>query len=221
MLFTIFDCTMLSMKNILLPVLALLMVFSAHAWTLRKDKDGIRVYTEKRENSVVRAVKAECEVTATLSQIAALLSDVPRHHEWVYGIRSARLMQRTSQAEFIYYSEVSAPWPCSNRDFVVDTRMVQSAPGVLDIDSRTQPDLLPANPGIVRVKYSVSHWVLTMLGNNRVKVEYTIEFDPGGMVPPWVVNMFIADGPYKTFKNMRDQLPQYGYKDAHYDFIKE
>ena len=160
-------------------------------WVLKKDKDGIRVYSAKVSNSGFRAVKAECTVQATLSQMAALLSDIDRHHEWVYSVKSARVLQVVGPAEFIYYSEVDAPWPCSNRDFIVSFKMVQPSPGILTIESHAEPDQYPEQPRIVRVRYSVSHWTMTVAGDNSVKVEYTIQFDPGGSVPAWIVNMFI------------------------------
>lgn len=208
-----------------LKFLGLLMLFASAVsaepdWVLKKDKDGIRVYSAKVSNSGFRAVKAECTVNATLSQMAALLSDIGRHNEWVYSVKSARILQVISPAEFIYYSEVDAPWPCSNRDFVINFKMAQPSPGVLTIDSHVETGIYPEQPGIVRVKYSVTHWNITAV-NDSVKVEYTIRFDPGGSVPAWIVNMFISDGPYKTFKKMKERAKMAEYRDAHYDFIKD
>ncbi len=188
-------------------------------WVLKKDKDGIRVYTARNENSAFHSVKAECTVDATIPQIVALLCDVDHHKDWVYGIRSARLLQKPDPSAFIYYSEVNVPWPCSNRDFIATTKMYQPSPGILYIDSHVEPDLLPEEAGIVRVRRSTAHWSLTAQGS-KVMVEYIVDFDPGGNVPAWAVNLFVTDGPYKTFANLKQEAAKSTYKDAHFDFIR-
>ncbi len=190
-------------------------------WVLKKDKDGIQVYEAKNDNTSFKSVKAECTMTATLSRVAAVLSDIDHHNEWVYGVKAARIVQRVNEAQFFYYSEVSAPWPVSNRDFIIDFSMTQPAPAILSITSHAVPDMLPEQPGLVRIRNSMSQWTITSTGDNNVKVVYMIQFDPAGSVPSWIVNMFIADGPYKTFKNLRERVKMPAYKDAHFDFIKD
>jgi len=47
------------------------------------------------------------------------------------------LMERRSDSEMVYYSEISLPWPLSNRDFCSDTRVW------MDEGTRQLADLLP------------------------------------------------------------------------------
>ncbi len=211
-------------KRIFLFFLMLICSISAYAepeWVLKKDKDGIKVFSAPVQGSDFRMVKAEMTIKANLSQVAALLSDVGRHPQWVYNIKEASILKRMGPMEFVYYSEVSAPWPASNRDFVVNFKMSQPSPGILVIDSHCEPGMLPEMAKKVRVVFSISHWVITSQGDGTVKIEYSIQFDPAGSVPAWVINTFISDGPYKTFKNLRERVNLPEYSRAHYDFLKE
>jgi ribosome-associated toxin RatA of RatAB toxin-antitoxin module len=211
-------------KRIFFFLVTLISGFYAFAdpeWVLKKEKDGIRVYTAAVPGSDFRMVKAEMTIKANLSQVAALLSDVSRHPQWVYNIKEASILKRMGPMEFVYYSEVSAPWPASNRDFVVNFKMSQPSPGILVIDSHCEQGMLPEMAKKVRVTFSISHWVITSQGDGTVKIDYSIQFDPAGSVPAWVINTFISDGPYKTFKNLRERVSLPEYSRAHFDFLKE
>src|SRR4051812_46399441 len=206
-----------SIRSLTLLFVSMLFFIKAAAqekWVLKKDKDGIQVYEAKNDETNFKSVKAECTMTATLSQVAAVLSDVTRHYQWVYGVKTSKIVKRESESKLYYYSEVHAPWPVSNRDFIVDFEMTQPSPGTLSVASHAVPEMLPEQPGLVRVKKSRSGWTVTSTGDGNVKVVYVIQFDPAGSVPAWVVNMFIADGPYKTFKNLRERVKLPEYKDV-------
>jgi hypothetical protein len=43
-------------------------------------------------------------------------------------------------------------------------------------------------------------------GKGRLFIVYFLEMDPGGSVPAWITNMFVAKGPYETFSNLAEVL---------------
>jgi hypothetical protein len=194
---------------------------SATDWKLKKEQDNIRVYTATEGDSKYRSVKVECSVKARFAQIVAALLDIDRLHEWIYSDKYSKLLKQPGSNEVIFYSEVSVPWPCANRDFVADCRVTQTRPDVVLIDSHSESGYMPEKEGVIRVKSSSAHWILTAIGNNEVKIEYTVQFDPGGSVPAWLTNMFVAEGPLKTFEKLRERVNIPAYQDAHYDFITE
>ena len=63
-------------------------------WQLKKDEDGIKVYTCSTPNSNFKSVKVECTVKATLSQLVAFLLDVEKQHDWVYNNKSSQLVKK-------------------------------------------------------------------------------------------------------------------------------
>jgi hypothetical protein len=190
-------------------------------WTLKKDVEGIKVYTGKTPNSAFKSIKVECTINAHLSQLVAFLLDVSRQHDWVYSNENSELVKKVAPNEFIFYAEVGVPWPVANRDYISHITIVQQTPQFLTIDAYTEPDLLPEKPGRVRVRHSHAHWDVTTLSKYQQQIVYTVEFDPAGSLPAWLVNMFVTKGPLETFQKLRTCVSDPQYQAASVDFIKE
>lgn len=191
-------------------------------WSLKSDKDGISIFTKDLTDSKFKAIRVECELPASLTQLVAVLMDVNTAPQWVYATKSCVLLKQVSPSELYYYSEISVPWPASNRDFIA--RLIASQDPktkVVTILGPTYPDYLPAKKDIVRVSQSEGKWVLKPVAKNRVKVEYTLHADPGGNIPAWLVNMFATRGPYESFRNLKEQLKKAVYVNAKLSYITD
>ena len=51
-------------------------VWGQEDWKLKSDKEGVAIYLRSLPDSKFKAIKVECEVNATLSQLVAVLLDV-------------------------------------------------------------------------------------------------------------------------------------------------
>ncbi|MFT3680788.1 MAG: START domain-containing protein [Ferruginibacter sp.] len=195
--------------------------FSQKDWTLKVDKEGIKIYTKITENSPFKAVKTTCTIDAPLSRVAAVLMDINSTADWVYATKKCSVLKQVSASELIYYSEVEAPWPVSNRDFIVRLWITQDAKTkTVSVLSENKPDHLPENKGIVRIRKSHSQWTMEPLPNGQVKVEFMLQVDPGGSLPAWIINMFATKGPFESFKKLREQVKKDKYKTS-LPFIKD
>ena len=196
--------------------------FSQNTWTLKLDKDGIRVYMQNLENSPFKAIKAVCTVDASLSRLTAVLMDIPGSVDWVYGTKSCVLLKQVSPSEEFYYSEVNLPWPASNRDFIMRVTASQDEKTkVVTVLGENMPTYLPEKKNIVRVHQSYSKWLITPVSPGHVKVEYTLQVDPAGSLPSWMVNMFASHGPYESFKKLRAQVKKPIYNHTNLPFIRD
>ena len=192
------------------------------AWKLHSDKDGIQIYTKTVSNSAFKALKTVCTVETSLSRLAAVLLDVKNTKDWVYATKVCSLIKQVNPAELYYYSEVSLPWPASNRDFIIHIAVSQDpATKVLTVIAENKPAYIPGKKNIVRIQQSGAHWLITPQANGMVKVEYTMQVDPGGLLPAWLVNMFVSKGPYQTFVKLREQVKKPIYNNIHLGFIKD
>ncbi|RYU91949.1 lipid-binding protein [Mucilaginibacter terrigena] len=213
------------LKKLFFAVLLLCITFATasaqNKWTLKSDKDGIKIYTSPVENSKFKALRIECNFQSTLTQMVAALLDLKTRTEWIYHTKSIHLVKEVSPTDLYYYSEISLPWPAQNRDFVAHLVTKQNEETkVVTMDGPVASGLVPEKDGIVRVKSSLSQWVIVPLNKNEVKVEYTIAAEPGGNIPAWLVNMFASEGPTQSFKALKLQLKKAQYKNAHLPFIK-
>jgi len=196
--------------------------YAQEDWALKTNKDGIAVYTRSLPDSKFKAVKVECTFAASLSQLVAVILDVNTGDQWVYSTKSSVLLREVSASELFYYSEVSVPWPASNRDFIAHLKVVQDAhTKVVTVYGPTVPDYVPVKKDVVRILQSEGRWVISPIGPNRIKVEYTLRVDPGGNIPAWLINMFAAKGPLESFRNLRTHLQKPGYSNLHLPFITD
>ena len=210
-------------KLLLMPLLIFLCggdVQAQSAWKLSTEKEGIKVYTSEFPDSKIKAIKVECEVNATASQIVALLMDVNTSADWVYHVKACQLIKQVSPSELYYYSEVNMPWPVANRDFVAHLIVSQDpVTKTVVVDGPCVTGLIPERKGVVRIGNSTGKWIITPGSNDQTKIEYSIHVDPGGHIPAWMVNMFATEGPLRIFEQLKMRVQKPEYKNAVLPFI--
>ena len=192
-----------------------------YQWKLNSESDGIKVYSSSVPDSKIHAIKVECEFNASASQLVAVLLDVKTGADWVYHTKSASLIKQVSPSELYYYSEVDIPWPVQNRDFVAHLTVTQNKETkVVTVDGPAVDGLVDHKNGIVRINHSKGKWVITPKSDKLINVSYTLQVDPGGAIPAWLVNLFSSEGPLHSFRLLRSQLKKTAYRNASYSFIR-
>ena len=192
---------------LILLLASFVLVSAQNNCTLKKDKDNIKVYSCKTPGSEFKAVRAEFELNASIEDYMAIVLDVDRYKDWHYRAVNPRLLNTISDTELIYYTQISAPWPVSNRDLILRLKLdLNTETSVLTITLESISDYLPREDNVVRIPESYSKMTLTPMGNSKLKAEYFIQVDPGGQIPAWVVNMVSTQAPYETFKNLIERV---------------
>ncbi len=158
---------------------------------------------------------------ASLSTLVAVIKDTQNHHNWVFLNKSARFLQVDGPFSWIYYAQTDAPWPVADRDIVVQVQMKQdSITHVVNIDGYSISHFIPLKEGLVRIPFSVSHWILTPK-HNYVQVVFKAEINLGGNIPKWLMNLTASRGPYESILAFKKQLEKDKYKKAHLYYINE
>jgi len=189
-------------------------------WNLKKDENGVKVYTRYADNSKLKEVRTVNVVESSLSGIVALLLDVKNYPNWIYACSEAATLKTVNDHEEYHYQVTHLPWPLSNRDLIWHFNITQDpATKIVNINNTSEPKLIPEKNGIVRVERVQSSYKLTPLDSGKVNVEFEIFVDPGGSIPTWLINANIVTAPYKTSVAMVKQLPN--YQKASFAFIKE
>ena len=197
-------------------------VFAQTDWKLKNEKDGIKVYVGTVPDSKFKAIKVDCELNTSLSQLVKVLLDIRTCPEWVDHTKSCTLLKQVSSSELYYYSEIDIPWPAQNRDFVAHLTVHQNpVTKVVTVDGPAVPGFVQTKSGIVRVHSSKGSWIITPLKKDIVRVEYTLQVDPGGDIPAWLVNLLATQGPMKSFEGLIAQLKKPAYQNASLPFITD
>lgn len=197
-------------RPVLFFLLAPLFGLAQSPCSLELSKDSINVFTCPRADSRYKTIKSTFIIQSSLSQLAAAVLDVDNYAAWQYKTARVNILKKISEREIVYYTEVEAPVLTSNRDFVIRLTvdpdpMTQG----LIIEAVSLPNYIPPIEGVIRIPYSRARWVVVPAGKGKLSVEYTIDIDLGGSVPPWLVNLFAAKAPYETFKSLRELIGNY------------
>ncbi len=180
--------------------------FSQGKWELKRDENGIQVYTRTPLTGNLKELRVVCELTATKTQLIKTLQDIKHYNNWVYSTRKTTLLKSSLQ-QTIYYSTSHLPWPIKDRDLIIELSILpDSAANRFGIQAKSLPAYLPENPDFVRVPYSLATWKVIIINDHTLKVDYTFSVNPGGSIPAWLVNSTLSIGPYKSFMNLRETL---------------
>ena len=193
-----------------------------HPWELKRDRDGIQVYTRKVEGSKFKAVRAVMEVEASLNQLVGLVQDTTACPDWASLCKEARVVERLSDTDMYVHTLNDLPWPVTNRDAVAHVRWSQDPESLaVTMLATATPDKVPTRRGSVRIKYAETSWTFSPAPGGRVQVESLAHIDPAGGVPAWLTNRLLVDSPWDTMRDMRKIVNDGRYTDASFSFVSE
>ena len=210
------------MKIISLIILAVFLAanaFSQEDWELKKEDDGIKVYTKYIEGSDIKAFRAEAVMEGKLSSFVAVLKDVDQYPEFYSSSDYAQLLE-ASDTLLMHYSQTGTPWPVKDRDGVYVNRFSQHyGTKAVTVAIESVEGIRPESDDFVRIEKATGFWKFFPVDYNKVEVIYQMEADPGGNIPAWVVNMFLVDTPFDDMKSLRERVKLEKYANQKFDFL--
>jgi hypothetical protein len=195
-----------------LLVLAAMVIFlfdhaQAHEnWHLAKNKNNIKVYTRSIGDDNLKEYKAVTVLSCSMDLAEYIFDDVPKYPDWQANIGFAKVLNIENEINQYNYFIADVPWPLTDRDLVVYS--TKTKPDNDTIRYEFVCDSLYMNPEekYVRMQDCSGVWEIIQLQKNEVRVSHQFYGNPEGSVPEWFVNMFIVDGPYKTFMKLKRMI---------------
>ena len=114
--------------------------FQIDDWLLEREKKGIKVFTKKSKWGRLKDSKATMLIPATkVDDVVKFLTDFDNYPSWMPRCRSARVLARLSENEFIGYTVWKCPWPVADRDCVMSVNIQKDpATGVVLITEMSE-----------------------------------------------------------------------------------
>ena len=191
-------------------------------WELKRDRDGIQVYTRPVEGSPYRAVRATMVVDSSLSAIVALIHDTDACPQWADLCAESRMIEQVSDTELFVYTLNDVPWPVSDRDATSHVVWRQDPESLMvEMSAELVSDKMPERKRTVRLQEGTTGWQFIPLENGQVEIVSSAHLEPGGAIPGWLSNRLLVDSPFTTMEGMRDMLASGAYDDAEYAWISE
>lgn len=189
----------------LLPTLLLLLFAStspAEDWQLQSQAHGVDVYLSDVPGSPYKQFRGVARIKASVRTLVDLQENLRVACKWMYACDTLRLLEVEGDSTWVYLT-TTLPWPAQPRDMVLRVRSERLDDGTLVRHLSADPDKLPAEPGLIRVRELKGEWTLRPLADKDTEVTYQMQADPAGAVPGWLANRFVIDAPMITLKTLR------------------
>ena len=195
--------------------------FADGKWEEITREQGIVVSKKAVAGQDLPAFRGIAVVNASIFDILAVLDDTPKIQDWMHNCIDSRPIQVINEFERITYNKTDAPWPVSDRDVVVRSKLTINEKRkmvIVNFRSVKHPKM-PEQEDVVRMPRLRGHYKLKILSDNKTRVEYMVEANPGGSLPTWLAEQASEELPLITLQNLRKQVKK--TKGKYEAFVKQ
>ena len=184
-------------------VVTLITPASAERRVVRVE-DGITVEEEVEPGRALPILTGTTTMSASVERIAAWIGAVHTYTDWQHNCEEARVLPQPDGSR-LTYNRIASPWPVSDRDVVLRSTRTNLADGSIHIEFQSTEDADHAVPrGVIRMPRLFGSYELTPV-EGGAHVVYTVDSDPGGSLPAWLVRRASKDLPYFTLKKLQER----------------
>lgn len=207
--------------TIIFSFIVLISVPAQNNWELKKEVDGIKVFTKKTGDLKYDAFKVETTISSSIEACAAVIQD---HSAFMYlydDTKMADIHLQEGDERIVFYVRTGLPFPVRDRDAFYDN--------YFSYDQEQQAILveficlkgLDKNKRTIRIENCKGLWFFQDMGKNQVLVRHEFQADPGGLIPAWIVNKKTVDSPIKTIQALKELVNKEQYQDSEFSFIQD
>ena len=191
--------------NIILYSIVFFSSLTNHDWKLRKEENGITIYTRTVEGSSFDEFKAVALIPgASLNQILDIILDVRYYTSLIPDCTESRILFQKDKYYDIHYFRIRAPWPIKDRDAIYESDTKITNGGKMAHTSLSPlGNYLEEKKDLIRMYRGSGYWELEEYPGDNVKITYQFHADPAGKIPAWLSNSAIVSNPFKTLENLK------------------
>lgn len=178
--------------------------FFSPNWELKKDKDGIKVYTATKEGSSYRQCKSTVSIKTSVQSVCDYLLNPNNFKKHSERISKIKVLKTTSKSA-IYYMSVDLPWPATDRDGIYQIDLISKSTDEAVLKIKPLPNLMDEVKDHIRIKVSDTKYVLKKNGD-KIDVTMYVHTEPEGSVPAWLANYYVEDSPFEVLTAVRKDL---------------
>lgn len=193
------------MTTLLILLILITTSSSQQSWEIKKDDEGIQIYTRKVPGSDFKEFRGEVIMeNTTMNNIQEAILDVDGYESLFPDCYDPRILKQTDNSYSVHYLITKAPWPFKDRDGIYEQIIrVAAIDSLVTISIRILPGFIPENDQYVRIQYGVGFWEIRKMKVNTFRVIYQFHADPEERVPDWLARRFIVENPFTTLNSLR------------------
>ncbi|NKI15879.1 hypothetical protein HCU74_00470 [Spongiibacter sp. KMU-166] len=177
----------------------------ADDWLLKKDDDGIKVFTKYIQGNEITSYLGITEINSPLMSVAHLMLDLAIMEDWFhlsYGIKG---IENIDKSQRLIYMRQKTPVMIADRDMIVRQKVNAISDSLVVIELNAVVGILPEQKGYVRIPLFHAKWRLSRVDDQSTLVEYSGFAEPGGSIPVWLANKLVTEVPFQTLRKLRNQ----------------
>jgi hypothetical protein len=176
-------------------------------WKVVGESSGVAVSTRNVDGSAYPEVRASGSVCASLPTLMDYIEDATGFDRWIPDTIEARLLDRPSASEQIFYIRTGMPWPVKSRDMIYRLTAPHAVTGAhaITVSIEGLPAYLPPDPDAVRMTSVRGRWNFVE-ESGRTRIDLDMHFEPGGNIPNWLAARRIVATPSKMLANLKEHF---------------
>lgn len=199
--------------------------FAKQEWKLIKEKDQVKIFSMEAEGVDVLAFRSVGVLNAPVDQVMELLRRVELSTKWMPRLQEKYVIRDVSDYEAVTYSINDLPWPFTDREMVLNNRLVvhkKTNNMVVEIFSVEDEKAKRRKKSIRAQVYLGQTWIKA-INEKQTEVEVVILIDPKGKIPKWLVNLLQKNMPYKLLKGIEKNSSKSNFpvRDVYKKIIKD
>ncbi len=147
------------------------------------------------------ALNISFDVNAKLETFISVIDDVSSYQSWVYRSLGSKQLPSKNNGIIVYESKFDFPFPLTDRILNVECRQNIDSNGIFYSESKLYTEQ-PNDQNYVNITHFESKWKVYPNGKNGLHVEYFVSSEPGGIIPSFIYNLAVSEGPTKTIQNL-------------------
>ncbi|MFH1296571.1 MAG: hypothetical protein ABIJ04_04775 [Bacteroidota bacterium] len=179
-------------------------------FVLVKDVSGIQIFTRwipVTESRSARQIKSELVMKGTIATVLSVLRNDRSFTKWMNGTKDYYRVKTIDSSQWYSYVQFSIPWPLNNQDCIIKYEVSEDPPGGKTMIRLTgTPSYIRHFEGVTRIPHMEGSWIITNLGHNKVKVEYSMFSNQKPSFPRWITDPIIQNNLLKTMAAFHDEV---------------
>lgn len=180
------------------------------SWLLKKDSGGIQLYIGQVEEGTRLSYKAETEVKASLPQLFNALMDTSVTTDWLYNLKSIKLLESQSGYETYFYVVYSTPWPVKDVSAVLratwayehNHELLKNSTISVNSNQYASAEKF-SDDGLMHIPLIETHNQFQQVDAETIKLTFEVTIDHGYLLPNLIVDTASVDALYETLKQLK------------------
>ena len=192
----------------------------SNTWEFKQENNGVKVYTLKAPGSSLLQVRGVVTIRSTLDGMVEFMQD-PTVCDKI-GCYESRMIDHVDDSLQYYTFRYDYPLAFKTREFVVKLQAYQfPESGEVLLEFTSAPEKLPNNDCCFRITDLKNSWKLRPLGNGEIEVQYTMNMNEGGFLPPILVNTIRPQVMLNLLPSLERLVSEEKYQEAQFEFISK